>query len=83
MGCVIKTRTKAYIKGFGILPGGPDRSTVLRVRGHGTGPRSLARSTARRRALLRSHRDLRRIQTSTQSRKSFIIELDSETNKVC
>ena len=68
-----------------ILPGVPDRSAVLRARGRRTGPRSLARSTARRRALLHSHRDLRRIQTNTQSRKrnkSFIVELDSETIKV-
>ena len=42
---------------------------VLRVRGRGTGPRSLARSTAHRRVLPRSHRDLRRTQASTQSRK--------------
>ena len=49
--------------------GGPGRSTILRVRGRGTGPRSLARSTARRQVLPRSHRDLRRIQTNTQSRK--------------
>ena len=65
--------------------GSPDRGAVLRVRDGGTGPRSLARSTARRQVLLRSHRDLRRIQTSTQSRKrnkSFIIELESETIKI-
>ena len=65
--------------------GGPGRSTVLRARGRGTGPRSLARRTARRRALLRSHRSLRRIQTNTQSRKrnkSFIVELESEIIKI-
>ena len=57
---------------------------VLWVWGRGTGPRSLAHSTARRRALLRSHRGLRRIQTNTQSRKrnnSFIVELESEIIK--
>ena len=48
------------------LPESPDRGTVLRVRGHGTSPRTLARGTARRRVLPRSHRDLRRTQTSTQ-----------------
>ena len=65
--------------------GGPGQSTVLRVRGRGTSPRSLARSTARRRALPHSHRDLRRIQTNTQPRKrneSFLAELDSETIKI-
>ena len=44
-----------------------------------------SRSTARRRVLPRSHRDLQRIQTNTQSRKrnkSFIAELDSETIKI-
>ena len=43
-------------------PGSPDRGTVLRVRGRGIGPRTLARSTAHRRVLSRSHRDLRRTQ---------------------
>ena len=45
---------------------------------------SLARSTARQRALLRSHRGLRHIQTNTQSRKRnkrFIVELESEIIK--
>ena len=68
-----------------ILPGGPDRSTVLRARGRRTGPRSLARSTARQWALLRSHRGLRRKQTNTQSRKrnkSFIVELESKIIKI-
>ena len=58
---------------------------LLRVRCRGTGPRSLARSTARRRVLPRSHRDLRRIQTNTQLRKTikgFIVELKSETIKI-
>ena len=74
IGCVYKTRTKhaskdgielAVLKAFReVLIG-----TVLRIRGRGTGPRSLARSTARRRILPRSHRDLRRTQASTQSRK--------------
>ena len=57
-------------------------STVLRDRGRGTGPHSLA---ARLRALPRPHRDLRRIQTNTQSRKrnkGLIIELESETIKI-
>jgi len=49
-----------------ILPGSPDRGTVLRVWGHGTGPRTISRGTARRRVLPRSHRDLRRTQTNTQ-----------------
>ena len=65
--------------------GSPARGTVLRVRGRGTSPHSLARSTARRQVLPRSHRDLRRTQTSTQSRrrnKSFIAELKSETIKI-
>ena len=87
----IKTRTKHASKDgielavFKAFPGSPGRGAVLRARGCRTGPRSLARSTSRRRALLRSHRDLRRIQISTQSRKrnkSYIVELDSETNKV-
>ena len=63
----------------------PGQSTILRVRGRGTGPCSLARSTTRRRALLRSHRGLRRNQTNTQSRKrnkSFIVELESEIVKI-
>ena len=65
--------------------GGPGRSTVLRARGRGSGPRSRANSTARQRALLRSHRGLRHAQTNTQSRKrnkSFIIELESEVIKL-
>ena len=75
LGCVYKkTGTKHASKGgielavFKALPGSPDRGTVLWVRGRGTGPRSLARSTARRRVLSRSHCDPRRTQTSTQSR---------------
>ena len=66
-------------------PGGPGRNTVLRARGRGTGPRSLAHSTARRWVLPRSHRDLRRVQTNTLPRKrnkSFIVELESETIKI-
>ena len=58
---------------------------VLRVRGRGTGPRSLARSIVRRWVLPRLHRDLRRIQTNTQSikrNKSFIVELKSEIIKI-
>ena len=46
---------------------------------------SLARSTARRRVLPSLHRDLRRTQASTQSRKrnkGFIAELESETIKI-
>ena len=65
--------------------GGPDRTTVLRVQGRGTGPRSPAHSTTRRWVLPRSHRDLRRIQTCTQSRnrnKSLIVELESEIIKI-
>ena len=68
------------------VPGSPDRSTVLRVRGHGTGPRTLTRGTARRRVLPRSHRDLWRTQTNTQQRKrnkGFIVELKSEEIKIC
>ena len=63
----IKTRTETCIKGWDwtcrlqSLLGCP----VLRARDRGTGPRSWARSTARQRALLRSHRDLQRTQTST------------------
>ena len=66
----IKTRTETCIKGWDwncrlrSLRGG----RVLRARSRETGPRSLARSTARQWALLRSHHDLRRIQTNTQSR---------------
>ena len=62
-----------------------DRSTVLWARGRETGPHSLARSTARQRALLRSHRGLRYAQTNTQSGKRnnrFIVELESEVNKI-
>ena len=65
--------------------GSPDRGTVLRVWGRRTGPHSLAHSTARQRALPRSHHDLRRVQTNTQSRKrnkSFTVELESETIKI-
>ena len=57
-------------------------STVLQDRGRGTSPRSHA---TRLRALPRPHRDLRRIQTNTQSRKrnkGFIVELESETIKI-
>ena len=42
------------------LPGSPDRGTVLRVWARGTGPRTPARGTARRRDLPQSLRDLRR-----------------------
>ena len=56
------------------LRGGP----VLRARGRGTGLRSRAHSTARQRALLHSHRGLRRIQTYTQSRKEIkVLSLSS------
>ena len=81
----IKTRTKHASRGLQSLPGSPARGTVLQIRGRRTGPRSLARSTARRRALLRSHRDLRRIHTNTESgkrNKSFIVELESEIIKI-
>ena len=83
----IKTRTETCIKGWDwtcclrSLRGGP----VLWVQSRGTGPCSSARSTARQRALLRSHCDLRRIQTNTQSRKRnkrFIVELESEIHKI-
>ena len=47
------------------LPGGPDRGTVLRVRGRGTDLRTPTRGTAHRRVLPRSHRDLWRTQTNT------------------
>ena len=86
----MKTRTKHASKGGIVLAVFKAFQevlidAVLRVRGHGAGPRSPARSTARRRALLRSHRGLRRIQTNTQSRKrniGFIVEFDSETIKI-
>ena len=86
----IKTRTKYASKGgieLAVLKAFQEVliEVLLRVRGRRTSPRSLARSTARRRVLPRSHRDLRRIQTNTQSRKrneSFIAELDSETIKI-
>ena len=87
----IKTRTKYASKGgIELAVFKAFREVLIEVLsfgfgGHGTGPRSLARSTARRQALPRSHRDLRRTQTSTQSRKrnkSFIAELDSETIKI-
>ena len=87
----IKTRTETCIKGrdrtcrLRSLRGGPSRSTVLRARGHRTGPRSLACSTARQRALLHSHHGLRHVQTNTQSRKEikvFIVELESEIIKI-
>ena len=48
------------------LPGSPDRSIVLRVRGRGTGPRTPAHGTARQRVLPRLLRVLRRTQTNTQ-----------------
>ena len=89
IGCVYKNWDKTCIKGRTCrsqsLPGSPGRGTVLRVQGRGTGPRSLARSTARRRVLPRSHRDLRRIQTNTQLRKrnkGFIDQLESEIIKI-
>ena len=87
----IKTRTETCIKGWDwtcrlwSFRGGPGRSTVLQARGHGTGPHSRARSTARQRALLRSHRGLRYEQTNTQSgprNKSFIVELESEIIRI-
>ena len=63
--------------------GGPNRGAVLRVRDCGTGPRSLARSIARRWVLPRLQHDLQCIQTGTQLKnKSFIIELESETIKI-
>ena len=83
----IKTGTKACIKGCDCtcrlrsLRGGP----VLWARGRGTDPHSPTHNIAHRRALLRSHRGLRRIQASTQSgkrNKSFIVELESETVKI-
>ena len=56
---------------------------MLQVRGRGTGPRSLACSTARRRALPRSHRVLRRIQTNTQSRKEIkVLSLSSNRKQL-
>ena len=61
------------------------KSTILQARGREAGPRSWARSTARQRALLRSHRGLRHAQTNTQSRKgnkSFIVELESGMIKI-
>ena len=48
------------------LPGSPHRGTILRVRGRGTGPRTPARGTTRRRVLPWSLRDLRRTQINTQ-----------------
>ena len=58
-------------------------STVLRARGRGTSPRSLARSTAHRRVLPRSQRDLRRIQTNTKSRKEIkVLSLSSNRKQL-
>ena len=65
--------------------GDPDRSAVLRTWGRIISLRSLAHSTTRQRALLRSHRGLRRVQTNTQlgkRNKSFIVELESEIIKI-
>jgi hypothetical protein len=65
----IKTRTETCIEGWSwtchhqTLAGGPDRSTVPRVRGRRTGPRSLGHG----RDLPRSLRVLRHKQTGTQS----------------
>jgi hypothetical protein len=65
----IKIRTEACIKGrdstchHQTLAGGPSRSTVPRVRGRRTGPRSLDHT----RELPRSLRVLRRKQTGIQS----------------
>ena len=67
----------------------PSRKSCSRycpsVRGRGTGPRSLAHSTARQRILPRSHCHLRLTQASTQSRKrnkDFIVELELKTIKI-
>ena len=88
---LIKTRTETCIKGWNwtcrlrSLRGDPGRSTVLRAQGRKAGPHSRARSTARQRALLHSHRGLRHAQTNTQSRKgnkSFIVELESGMIKI-
>ena len=63
--------------------GGPDQSTVLRVQGRGTGPRSLARSTARQWVLPRSHRDLRRTQQSHNKEKEMkILSLSSNREQL-
>ena len=84
----IKTRTKHASKGgIELVVFKSFRGFLIEVLSFGLGVTELVlvRSTAHRRALLRSHRDLRRIQTSTQSRKrnkSFIIELESETIKI-
>ena len=65
----------------------PSRKSCSRycpsVRGRGTGPRSLAHSTARQRILPRSHRDLRRTQASTQSRKELkVLSLSSNQKQL-
>ena len=65
------------------LPGSPDRGAVLRVQDRGTGLRSLARRTAHRRVLPRSHRDLRRIHTNTQLRKKIkVLSLSSNRKQL-
>ena len=62
IGCVYKTGTKYASKdGIELAVHKVFREVlieILRVRGHGTGPCTLARDTARRRVLSRSHRDL-------------------------
>ena len=85
----IKTRTKHASKdGIELAVFKAFREVLIEVLSFGfgvTGSRSLARSTARRWVLPRSHRDLRRTQASTQSRKrnkGFIVELESGTIKI-
>ena len=76
----IKTRTNHASKGgieLAVLKS--FRGFLIEVLSFGLGVAELVlvRSTAHRRALLRSHRDLRRTQTNTQKRnKRFIVELE-------
>ena len=62
--------------------GSPGRSTVLRAWGRRSGPRSRAHSTARQRALLRSHRGLRRIQTHNQKKEIKALSLSSNRKQL-
>ena len=87
IGCVYKTGAKYASKDeigrSQSLPRSPDRGTVLRVRGRGTGPHTLARSIACRRILPRSHHDLRRTQQAHNKEKEIkILSLSSNREQL-
>ena len=58
-----------------------DRSTVLRVRARGTGPRTPARGTARRQVLPHSHRDAYK-QAHNKEKELKILSLSSNREQL-